>query len=99
MKPQALLLCALAFSAAEIPQSFTQNPADGRIERVLQGLRPPVAIKGRPGVRWTMAERMAMHHVPGVSLAIIDSGRIVWAGGFGVKETGTTDAVTTSTLF
>jgi CubicO group peptidase (beta-lactamase class C family) len=72
---------------------------DGRIDRVLHGLRPPVAIKGRPAVRWTMAERMAVLHVPGASIAIIDSGQVVWAGGFGVKETGTTDSVTTSTLF
>jgi CubicO group peptidase (beta-lactamase class C family) len=99
MKSLAFLLCALAIAAAEIPQSSAQNPADGRIDRVLHGLRPPVAIKGRPAVRWTMAERMAMHHVPGASIAIIDGGRVVWAGGFGVKETGTADSVTTSTLF
>jgi CubicO group peptidase (beta-lactamase class C family) len=99
MKSQAFLLCALAFSAAEIPQSFAQNPADDRVDRVIHGLRPPVAIKGRPAVGWTMAQRMALHHVPGASIAIIENGRIVWAGGFGVKETGTTDSVTTSTLF
>ncbi len=93
------LLCVLAFSTTEVPQSFAQNPADDRIDRVLHGLRPPVAIKGRPAVRWTLAERMAVHHVPGVSIAIIDGGRVVWARGFGVKENGTNDLVTTSTLF
>jgi CubicO group peptidase (beta-lactamase class C family) len=99
MNSHAFLLCALAFSAAEIPQSFAQNPADDRVDRVLHGLRPQVAIKGRPAVRWTMAERMAVRHIPGASIAIIDSGRVVWAGGFGVKETGITDSVTISTLF
>lgn len=97
MNSYAFLLCALSFSA--IPQSRAQNSADDRIERALHGLRPPVAIKGRPAVRWTMAERMAAHHVPGASIAIIDGGRVVWAGGFGVKEAGTTNLVTTSTLF
>src|SRR5438552_9500543 len=96
---RALLLCALAFLATQIPPCFAQNPADDCIDRVLHGLRPPVAIKGRPAVRWTIAERMAVHHVPGASIAIVDNGRVVWAAGFGVKETGSSAAVTTSTLF
>jgi CubicO group peptidase (beta-lactamase class C family) len=99
MKSRAFLLCAFASIAAATPRSFAQNPSDNRIDRVLHGLRPPVAIKGRPAVRWTMAERRAVHRVPGASVAIIDSGRVIWAGGFGVKEAGTTDPVTTSTLF
>src|SRR6266568_8472318 len=72
---------------------------DDRIRRVLHGLRPSIAIKGRPAVRWTIVERMAENHIPGASIAIIDGGRVVWAGGFGVKEAGTTDSVTTATLF
>ena len=35
-----------------------------------------------------LAERMAHYKVPGVSIAVIDSGRVVWARGFGVKEAG-----------
>jgi CubicO group peptidase (beta-lactamase class C family) len=93
------LLGALLFSAVEARQSLAQQPTAARIDRVLHGLRPPVAIKGRHAVRWTIAERMAEHHVPGATIAIIDSGRVVWAGGFGVKEVGTADSVTTSTLF
>jgi CubicO group peptidase (beta-lactamase class C family) len=95
----AFLLCCFAFWAAEIPKSFAQSPADPRVARVLQGLRPPIAIKGRPAVRWTIAERMAANNVPGVSIAIIDGGRIVWAGGFGFEEAGTRESVTPSTLF
>ncbi len=38
-------------------------------------------------------------HVPGVSIAIIDGWQVAWAGGFGVKEAGRADRVTTSTLF
>jgi hypothetical protein len=65
MKSHLLLLTALACFAAAMPRTFAQNPADDRIDRVFHGLRPPVAIKGRPSVRWTIAERMAVHHVPG----------------------------------
>lgn len=89
----------LESSTAEPPQDFAQRSVDGQIDRVLHGLRPPVAIKGRSPVRWTVAERMALHRIPGASIAIIDDGRVVWARGFGVKESGNTDSVTTTTLF
>jgi CubicO group peptidase (beta-lactamase class C family) len=32
-------------------------------------------------------------------VAVVDGGRIVWARGFGVKQTGTRDPVTANTLF
>jgi len=73
--------------------------SDIRIDRVLHGLRPLIAIKDMPPVRWNLSERMEYYHVPGASLAIIDSGQIVWTGGFGVKKSGTADPVNTSTLF
>jgi CubicO group peptidase (beta-lactamase class C family) len=95
--PQALVVCALVIG--HVGQMVAQNPTDERVDRVLHGLRPPIAIKGRPPVRWTIVQRLVAHQVPGVSVAIIDDGRIAWAGGFGVKEAGTSDAVTTSTLF
>ena len=66
---------------------------------MVNGLRPSITITGEGPVRWTLADRMAHHKVPGLSVAVIDSGRIVWARGFGVKEAGGTDSVTTETLF
>jgi len=42
---------------------------------------------------------MAALRVPAVSIAIIDKGQVIWGGAFGVKERGTTDTVTASTLF
>jgi CubicO group peptidase (beta-lactamase class C family) len=93
------VLCGLVFWAAGIPKSFAQTSADPRVVRVFQGLRPPIAIQGRPAVRWAIAERMAANHVPGISIAIIDGSRLVWAGAFGVREADARDSVTTSTLF
>jgi len=70
-----------------------------RISRVLGGLRPPVEIQGKPAPRWTLAERMEHHKVPGVSIAVVEGGRIAWARSVGVKEAGKPDSVTPSTLF
>lgn len=38
-------------------------------------------------------------HVPGVSIAIIQHGEVVWAQGFGVSDARTRKAVTTETVF
>jgi CubicO group peptidase (beta-lactamase class C family) len=80
-------------------QTGREASQEMRIERVLSGLRPPIAIKGRPPVRWTLAQQMADNHVPGLSVAVIDDGKIAWARGFGLREAGTNEPVTTSTLF
>jgi CubicO group peptidase (beta-lactamase class C family) len=87
-----LAACALVACAP------AQKPVD-RMDQVINGLRSRVAVQGRPPVRWTLADRMRHYHVPGVSIAIIDSGKIAWAKGFGLKEAGGTDSVTTTTIF
>lgn len=70
-----------------------------REERVLAGLRGPVEVTGAPATAWSLGDRMAHYKVPGVGIAVIDGGRIVWARGFGVKEAGGADSVTPETLF
>ena len=94
-----MLIMLLAVARLAKPQTGSEASQEARIERVLSGLRPPIAIKGQPPVRWRLAERMADGHVPGLSIAVIDDGKIAWARGFGVREAGTNEPVTTSTLF
>jgi CubicO group peptidase (beta-lactamase class C family) len=47
----------------------------------------------------SLADRMADYKVPGVSIAVIDNFKIEWAKGYGFKEAGRNDPVTTQTLF
>jgi CubicO group peptidase (beta-lactamase class C family) len=94
-----MLLALLAVAGLAKPQTGREPSQEAQIERVLSGLRPPIAIKGQPPVTWTLAERMADSHVPGLSIAVIDDDKIAWARGFGVREAGTDEPVTTSTLF
>lgn len=93
-----MILFSVAAGIAK-PQTRHQGSGEARIERVLSGLRAPIAIKGQPPKRSTLAEEMAQSHLPGISIAVIDNNQMVWARGFGVKEAGRTDPVTTSTLF
>ncbi len=97
MKPWILATSAL-FAACAAQHAPTPT-VDPRVDRVIHGLRPGIAIQGQPPVRWTLAERMQHYHVPGVSIAVIDSGRIAWVQGFGVKTAGGADSVTPTTIF
>ncbi|HEX4936763.1 MAG TPA: serine hydrolase domain-containing protein [Gemmatimonadaceae bacterium] len=94
-----LLLLALAACSSPATKASAPPNADSAIARVTMGLRTGIAIKGDPVATFSLAERMAHYKVPGVSIAVVDSGRIVWARGYGLKESGTTDSVTATTIF
>jgi CubicO group peptidase (beta-lactamase class C family) len=57
-----------------------------------------VVERDDPQICQRLGDRMAAYNVPGVSIAVIRSGSIEWARGFGVVQTGG-GAVTTETLF
>ena len=46
-----------------------------------------------------LVDRMRFYKTPGVSIAFINNGRIEWARGYGVREAGKHEPVTTETLF
>ena len=76
---------ASALSAAN-PESFTEN------------------LRGRfsyDGVveRYTLEERMAHYGVPGVAVAVIEDGRVVFARGYDVLQAGSEAPVTADTVF
>jgi CubicO group peptidase (beta-lactamase class C family) len=71
----------------------------GTIERVENGLLPPAVVKGETPTRMALADRMKLYKTPGVSIALINDGRIEWARGYGVLEAGGKQPVTPETLF
>lgn len=44
-------------------------------------------------------ELMTKADIPGMSIAVIKEGRVIWTGGFGIKNTKTGEAVTKDTIF
>lgn len=67
--------------------------------RVVHRLRPAVRIENGPDTAFHILDRMRYYHVPGVSIAVVDNHRIVYASGFGVTEFGGSTPVDTTTLF
>ncbi|HEX6083460.1 MAG TPA: serine hydrolase [Thermoanaerobaculia bacterium] len=60
-------------------------------------LLPPVTIEG--GESWSVEERLKFYNVPGISVAVVEDGRIVFAKGYGLADVAKKRPVTTETLF
>lgn len=70
-----------------------------RVERIERGLLPTARVRGREYPPATIDQRMREHRTPAVSVAVLDSGRIVWAKAYGVVDSASGRAATTGTLF
>ncbi len=91
--------CAAVFVTSPARAAAEPDPAvQQRIADVEKGLLPAVRIKGR-WAPMALAERMQQLHVPGVSVAVINQGKIEWAKGYGVLEADKPAPVTADTLF
>jgi CubicO group peptidase (beta-lactamase class C family) len=80
-------------SAAAAPE------VSAHISHIENGLLPAVVIKGAPPKAMTVAERMAFHKVPGVSIAFFDHGEIVWTKTYGYADVASKKPVSPDTLF
>ena len=71
---------------------------NGHVQRIENGLLTAIVLHGQPAAM-QLTDRMAYYRVPGVSIAIVNNGKIDWAKGYGVLEARGTNAVTALTLF
>ncbi len=83
---------ALASPAGAASPSATDQAAIMAVET-----RLPPAV-GQPAFR-TLAGRMAELKVPGVSIAFIENGKVIWTRAYGVAAAGGEPPVTPATLF
>jgi len=98
MRVTALFLgisLTLLFSCSQ-PQK--PDPAV-KLAAVEQGLFPGILVEGESIPHYALEARMAHYAVPGLSVAVVEGGRLLWAKGYGVANTRTGRAVDTATLF
>jgi len=100
-KPSLLWMRALAgflvFTTLAARVAAAPSTSDAQAAAVERSLLPTMVVEGLPP--WTLAERMRHYHVPGVSIALIQGGRIAWAKGYGVVDVTSKAPVTPKTLF
>jgi len=97
------VLASVASSAAAQDTSAPATTGDmsqtAHIERVENNFVPISLSDNEPPLQLNLRKLMEIYNVPGLSIAVIDNFKIVWAKGYGVTEPGTTTPVTTRTLF
>ena len=69
------------------------------INQIENGLLPSILVKGDSIKSFNLEKRMEHYKVPGVSIAIVENGKIKWAKGYGYANTETGTKVNASTLF
>jgi CubicO group peptidase (beta-lactamase class C family) len=87
----------LSISAKAVREEKAQ--LSQRIKNVENGL-----VEFKPGAppgkkKWTLAERMAAHRIPGVSIAVIDENKVDWAKAYGFLRAGGDAVVTPESIF
>jgi CubicO group peptidase (beta-lactamase class C family) len=97
-RPFRLLLLVAVGLVAATPVLAQSSDISARIQRVEDGLLMPVNIAGRDHAM-RLVDRMTLYNVPGVSVAVINDGRIEWSRGWGVVEAGGRVPVDTATRF
>jgi CubicO group peptidase (beta-lactamase class C family) len=92
---------AAALPGSEEPMAARQasSATEERIRRIEEGLLVTPPLRNGDWERATLADRMAYQQCPGVSIAVIEEGRVAWARGYGVCEAGRSRRVTPRTLF
>ena len=93
----ALQLVAQTKPSAD--SSLKTGDQEARIHRVVATLVDLPMGEGQAPLRMDLLQLMKLYNVPGLSVAVIDDYKIVWAKGYGVIETGSSTPVTPKTLF
>lgn len=70
-----------------------------RAARVFADLRPTTTLVNRKTAACSLPEQMAHYATPGVSISVVDGGRVAWERGFGICTSGQPDPVDADTLF
>ncbi|MFX0202788.1 MAG: serine hydrolase domain-containing protein, partial [Candidatus Hodarchaeota archaeon] len=105
--PISIIFLALTYSQGQQNQqqlqtndtAFYSQGILNRIREVESKLTSPVMIEGAEQVFHSLAEQMAWYKVPGVSIAVINKGKIEWAKGYGLRVAGKDLPVDVNTRF
>jgi CubicO group peptidase (beta-lactamase class C family) len=91
-----VVLAQMCSCTGRVPASSAPDPL---ITKVETGLSGRVHVVGEPIDAWSLSDRMAFYKVPGVSIAVLKDGKIIWAKGYGVLEGGKETPVDADTIF
>lgn len=91
----------IILSISLISNCFAQknDQIQSEINIIENGLIKKIQIKGDSIQGFNILDRMEFYKVPGVSIAVVENGKIKWAKGYGYANTETGTKVDANTLF
>lgn len=98
MKSFNLILVIVILIVTSCKNEITNDTIPDIIE-IENGLLPSILVKGDSEKSFNLVERMEHYNVPGISIAIVENGKIKWAKGYGIANTKDSSDVNTNTLF
>jgi CubicO group peptidase (beta-lactamase class C family) len=98
MKRVLLLFFALSFIFISCDNEKVID-VSSEINIIENGLLPTYQAKGDSIITYNILDRMNHYKVPGVSITIVEKGKIRWAKGYGMANTDTKTKVDINTIF
>lgn len=79
--------------------SNNKSPVDEKVDQIMRSIQPNLQIEGDSVPTYTIEERLKMLNIPGISMAVVENGELVWARSYGMADSASNRPVTTETLF
>ena len=97
MKSFKFIVVILIFIATSCKNEKTIDVTSD-FDTIENSLVPSILVKGDSIINFNLLERMEYYKVPGVSIAVVENGKIKWAKGYGIANTIDSSIVNTNTL-
>ncbi len=94
-----LMLLLIVSSCISNSTVKAQSQIENEIKEVENNLLPNIHVKDNPKVTYNLLERMKHHNVPGVSIAIVKSGKLHWSKAYGLSNADKNIKVDRETMF
>ncbi|MCC6243863.1 MAG: serine hydrolase [Gemmatimonadaceae bacterium] len=95
----ACIVWVPALSAQSVaPRDRASDTLAQRIARVEQRLWPSTPLSTDDSTGWSVNARLRAHRVPGMSVAVVRDGRLVWARAYGVRDARTGAPLSPTTM-
>ncbi|WP_455169581.1 serine hydrolase domain-containing protein [Aegicerativicinus sediminis] len=99
MKSIYTLLFLIFLISCQSKTEETDELLEARISRIENGLQPNLQIEGDSIPNYNINDRLKELGIPGVSIAILNDGKIEWAKGYGMADSTENRLVSTETMF
>lgn len=93
------LICIFLICISCQSQESNKKQESSEIQTIENGLFLATQIEGSAVETFNIRDRMNYYKVPGVSIAVVENGKLKWAKGYGIANTNTGSKVDENTLF